>query len=252
MNRNDPPQAAAAAAAAAHPMVFVGRPKAPAYKNQLKKHLENKYQSISCVAITAVMKHVEFDCRYADHLLGRIQGINPSIDGTTEEGLMEQVQAIFPAMPPNIKVFLKNDRAKRAFRVTNPTLRRDILDAQMVDLIDLTEDDDDEKENALPPARLKEEMVECGCCYEDYGASEMVECTANVGHRVCKLCINRYVSEQLDGNHRIDFPCFIDDSCGHPYHHANVLEQALSPRLMQRTNDALFRESVKQAGLDVW
>ncbi|KAL3912974.1 MAG: hypothetical protein SGILL_006675, partial [Bacillariaceae sp.] len=225
----------------------LARPKAPGYKNQLKRYLENKYRSISCLAINQVMKHVDFNCRDADRLLHRIESTRKDVlDINDIVETLAKVRVAFPAMQEIQKVFLKSNRPKKSFRVTDPTLRRDI---EAADVIDLTNDD---KENDVPPARLKDEMVECGCCYGDYAASDMKECTANAGHKVCKDCIYRYVSEQLDGNNCTEFKCIISQECGQPYHHVNVLEEVLSPRLKKRTNDAILLAAAKEAGCDVW
>jgi len=236
-------------------------PKATVYKKQVKKLLENKFSSISCAAISAVLKHVDFHYPDADRILNRIEANGLANEDADDARV--KVQAVFPTMP-KIKVFLKNDRAHKRFRVTNPLLLQEICSA-----LDGTANDDDSKENKSPATIVKDDqttfskgpeelfeseenngLVECGCCYGDYPPQDMKECTANEGHQVCKDCICRYVSEQLDGNNNINFQCIIDENCRQPYHHISVLEEVLSPDLKRRTNDAIYRSVVQQAGVD--
>jgi TRIAD3 protein (E3 ubiquitin-protein ligase RNF216) len=227
-------------------------PKKTAYKNQAKKLLENTFPLISCAAINAVLKSVDFSFADAFYILREI-------DETTRgkgDGAHEKAIRHLQHHPNNkIKVFLKHPRAKKRFSVREPLLLEEVA---CIDELNVKErdppapapndDEDGEKENENEGA-----LVECGCCYGDYPAKDMKQCVANVGHIVCKTCISRYVSEQLDGNNCIQFQCIVDDSCGQIYPTTTVLDEILSPRLKRRTNDAIFRAQVEQAGVEgVW
>ena len=56
-------------------------------------------------------------------------------------------------------------------------------------------------------------VSECPCCYGDCYEGDMLECSANLGHVVCKTCIGNYVIEQLDGKNSAQFECFVAENC---------------------------------------
>jgi len=262
-------------------------PKSKAYKTEVKKHLDNEFCRVSCQAIGLVLKHVDFHFPDAFHLLQQIQGVHDSIDASdSAESVMAKVQTAFPPMPNHVKVFIKQNRPQKRFRVTDQLLLVDmnVMPDQAANdekgnnppVVGTDHAANDKTENNTPAvaegkviaqgpteAPLVEEfskeeaevtnengLVECGCCYGDYPPEDMKECLANQGHQVCKGCIYRYVSEQLDGNNSIEFHCIIDENCRHTYHHATVLEQVLSPGLKRRANDAIYRSVVQQAGIE--
>lgn len=213
-----------------------------AYRNQAKKLLENTFPQISCAAINSVLNHVGYNFPEAFRILSNIQAEYPDGDGT----------AAFPSMSSKIKVFLKNERLKKRRYVRDPKLLEEINGIPELNT----------KENN-PPARLandpqegdeeddEEGELECGCCYGDYPPEQMRQCSAGTGHKVCKECIYRYVSEQLDGNGSVLFECIVSEECSHIYP-ITLLDQVLSPKLKKRTNDRLFRAEAKKAGLNVW
>ena len=225
------------------------------YKNQAKKLLENSFPLISCAVIDSVFQHVDYDFTEAFHILSDIRPLYN--DG-------EKAKAIFPHIKKTIKVFLKHERIKKRFDVTDPHLRDETNDipelntkennppppkvataASAAAVNDFLEDNGDEDDDDL------EELLECGCCYGDYRKRDMKECSGNVGHKVCKECIYRYVSEQLDGNDSVVFQCIVNQDCTCTYAMV-LLDEILSPKLKKRTNDRIFREEVKKAGLDCW
>ena len=219
-------------------------PKGQGYKNQSKKLLENTFPRISCAAINAVLKDVDFEFTDAFHVLLGIQVAHENDDANA-----------LSRMPGNInKVFLKARRAKKKFRIQEASLLKEIQ--AIPELKGAKENEPPEMVEEATEAKAKEDvaaLVECGCCYGDYPPEDMKECSANVGHAVCKGCIYRYVSEQLDGNNSINFQCIINDQCHHRYDQSSVLDQVLSPGLKRRTNDAIFRSVVEQAGVEgVW
>ena len=218
-----------------------------AYKNQAKTKLEHLFPRISCAAINIVFASVDFRFPEAFRILKEIQKEYPNGDGRTS----------FPALPATIKVFLKNEREpkKPKFYVRHQKLQQEIAS--------IHELNDQNKENeprvviprdpdAVEEAKEEEVLVECGCCYGDYKPEEIKVCSnTNAGHHVCKSCLNRYVSEQLDGKNSVEFKCIIDQQCGHAYH-ATLLDAVLSPRLKKRKDDRVFREDIKKAGLNAW
>ena len=221
------------------------RPKnGAAYKNQAKKLLENTFPGISCAAINVVLNHVKFNFTDAFHILYEIQAMKDNDDAAADN--------VFPQMPPKIKVFLKHLRPKKRVSIQQAALLEEI---QAIPALNNTKGNDPPAVGDIEAADDEdgETLVECGCCYGDYPPNDMKECNANAGHQVCKDCIYRYVSEQLDGNNSINFQCIVNETCRHTYHHASVLDQVLSPGLKRRTNDAIFRSVVEQAGVEgVW
>lgn len=226
--------------------VKILRPKGQGYKKQSKILLENTFPRISCAAINAVLKHVDFEFTDAFHILHGIQVAHENDDDANNA---------FPRMPSNIKVVLKGPRVKKKFRIQEASLLKEV---QVIPALNETKENEPPRvvDEEATEAKAKEDdaaLVECGCCYGDYPPEDMKECSANVGHAVCKGCIYRYVSEQLDGNNCINFQCIINDQCRHRYDQSSVLDQVLSPGLKRRTNDAIFRSAVEQAGVEgVW
>ena len=226
------------------------------YKQECKILLENSFPRVSCAVINAVLHHVEFEFPEAFALITmRIQPCFPN-------DLLAKASCRRFILSDKIRVFLKHDRPQKRLNIRNATLRAQINDnaelnqkenksAQapvIIDFLDI-EDDDDRK----PPARNleAEEEVDCGCCYTEFPRRELRACSGNPDHLVCQECIYRFVSEQLDGNGSVNFQCIVHPDCASVYTHS-LLDQVLSPKLKQRTNDAIFREEVKAAGLSVW
>lgn len=228
--------------------LVVPRTERTAYKNEAKKLLENSFPRISCAAINAVLADVDFRCPDAFRILTEIDHSRDMED--------DNVAAIFPQMPLRIKVFLKHNRPKKRFRIHEPLLLEDI--EAIPDLYEIKEEDPAPLPNEIAPSQdeirlLEDVLLECGCCYAECNPKEMKQCNANLDHRICKDCIYRYVSEQLDGNNSINFQCIVHEECRHAYHQANVLDEVLSPGLKLRTNQAIFRSEVKQAlGDGMW
>lgn len=241
-------------------------PPSTAYKRQAKKVLENLFPRISCLAISTILRRVDFCFPNAYEMLLEIQTKFEN-NGDNNDDVLQQ-------FPSNMKIYLKHLRVKKGFRVQDSTLLKEM---NAIPTISNTKDnhesaaaattttiDVENKENndvlavstinrdkAEAVEEVKEDLVElfeCGCCFGDYPAVEMSECTADVGHKVCNECIYRYVSEQLDGKNTPEFQCIVDDKCHHTYHQANVLDQVLSPGLKRRTNEAIFRSIVEEMG----
>lgn len=240
-------------------------PKTAAYKNQAKIILENEFATMSCAAIGAAFEHVDYDFPKAFQLLNRIQSTKTETKGNN---VMTHVRRVFPQMPHRVKrVFIKTERAKKQLAVTEPALVRDCREVY-IDGNDSYDIPGSDATDNLPPeilvvdsfdeANVDEKavdteangLVECRCCYGDYPPQDIQECGAHRGHHVCKGCIYRYVSEQVDGNNTTNFRCIIDEKCGSSYHHVTVLEKVLSPELKRRTNDAIYRDQVTQAGVE--
>jgi hypothetical protein len=66
------------------------------------------------------------------------------------------------------------------------------------------------------------------------------------GHLVCTNCIQRYVSEQFDGNGSTDFECIGSAECSCKYSQA-FLGGVLTPKLRKRVDEAVFRQEVSKA-----
>ena len=100
------------------------------------------------------------------------------------------------------------------------------------------------------PAPIEAQLT-CECCYGDYAFEDMTQCD-NGDHLFCRTCVRDYVREQLFGQDRNDFPCMSSDGCKSSFSSA-VLEQALSPRLIQKVDEHRFRAEVSMAQMtDLW
>lgn len=160
---------------------------------------------------------------------------------------------MFDGIPPRLRVFLRRERPRKNVTLTerDERLRGEIdaipeLNTKEKEVIDLTSDTEDE--DSIVVEEVHETEVECLCCFGDYPPSETRECELGSDHRVCKECIYRYVSEQLDGNDSASFTCIVDTNCQNNYS-LSLLDQVLSPKLNKRANDRVFREELKKAGI---
>lgn len=85
----------------------------------------------------------------------------------------------------------------------------------------------------------------CQCCYDDSCANdELLECSANLGHKVCRACIQSYVSENLDGKNGSDFHCFVGKDCTCGFSEA-VLAKALPEDVKESVDKATYQKSVE-------
>ena len=258
------------------------------YAYQARLMLQNEFPRISCAAIDSIILNSKNKFTDAFHILRNIE--NQRGFGTIDD----DGQGKFESIDLNVKVFIKSNRPQKKFRLSEqqlcdeiaaiPELNTKLKGATVEtpkekEVIDLTLDDDEEDEEEVDDelntkekssesnANVdKEEVdhdatggeeaqVECLCCYGDYPHTEMMECKTGSGHTVCKDCIGRYVSEQLDGNDSVAFKCIADTDCEHIYT-TQMLDQdgVLSPKLKERMNDRVFREMMKQCSLgdDMW
>ena len=93
-------------------------------------------------------------------------------------------------------------------------------------------------------------VSECPCCYGDCYEGDMLECSANLGHVVCKTCIGNYVIEQLDGKNSAQFECFVAENCNCQLGEL-VLIKALPKDLKKRVDLAIYMEGIKSVE-DIW
>eukprot|EP00562_Extubocellulus_spinifer_P032579 CAMPEP_0178730534 /NCGR_PEP_ID=MMETSP0699-20121125/29573_1 /TAXON_ID=265572 /ORGANISM="Extubocellulus spinifer, Strain CCMP396" /LENGTH=676 /DNA_ID=CAMNT_0020382571 /DNA_START=306 /DNA_END=2332 /DNA_ORIENTATION=- len=238
---------AAVAIAAAAPTV-----KSKVYRNQAIKLLQNEFRGLSCHAIKLVLEYHAFDFTDSYNVLSTIRADNLA----AAEGI-----PAFQNQPKKLKIFIKTARKRKDGAVTDaglreevdmvPALNRKQSAADLAEVIDLVSDDDD----STGGDTKKEIEVECGCCYGDYPLSDMDECSAKKGHRCCKGCVERYVTEQLDGNNNTNFCCIIDSDCKGIYT-VSQLDKLLPSKLVRRINDSSFRSGVEEAarssGLCAW
>lgn len=219
------------------------------YCQESKWTLENHFKRISSAAIMDVFSASGHNFTVAYKRLAVIeQQRRDQLAGGTGMGRFDVIRK-------HIKVFLRKDREIKRVRLNNAKLRRETdamtgLTLYLPILVDLTLDESDEEETG-DAAVAKEAEMECRCCYGDFPRSELNECKAGSDHFVCKTCLYRYVSEQLDGNGRSTFKCICDASCPHEYSTV-LLDQSLSPKLNKRVNDLLIREEIKKAGIPFW
>lgn len=213
------------------------------YIRHTKVMLQNLFPLISCAAIDAILSSSKYKFKGSFTVLRNIESQRSDIDG---DGAGQ-----FDGIPPRIKVFIKRNRPAKKLTAIDERLSAEIdaipelntkVGTHPVDpsVVGSVEEDVDDATR------------ECLCCYGDFTMSEMRGCSAGSGHLVCKDCIYRFVSEQLDGNGSALFKCIVDADCEHKYSLA-LLDQVLSPKLNKRANDLVFREETKKAGLgNVW
>jgi hypothetical protein len=229
----------------------------PDYRRQARQLLLNTFQRVSCAAIDKILSLCQYNFTRSFHYTSFInhQRTNNG-DGAGQ----------FDLIPEWVKVFIKKNRQKTHLEVTDETLLGELDDIPALNMkevgtptkqraatpkkllepaIDLTADssDDDEEEEE------KEEEKECRCCFVDYPVSALKQCSAGEGHCVCRDCIQRYVSEQLDGNGSTVFKCIATPDCSCEYPLA-FLDQILSPTLKKRANEMVALEEIKKAGED--
>ena len=180
------------------------------YKSQARLMLQNSFQHISCAAIDSALSTSDFRFNDAFCFLSNIEAQRDATDG--------HGAGMFDGIPPRLRVFLRRERPRKNVTLTerDERLRGEIdaipeLNTKEKEVIDLTSDTEDE--DSIVVEEVKEPEVECLCCFGDHPPSEMRECEPGSGHRVCKECIYRYVSEQLDGNDSASFTCIVDANC---------------------------------------
>eukprot|EP00984_Skeletonema_dohrnii_P004596 scaffold1625_cov70-Skeletonema_dohrnii-CCMP3373.AAC.1 len=229
-----------------------------AYRRQARQLLLNTFQRVSCAAIELIFFRL---CKY--NFTRSFHYISLINHQRTNNG---NGAGQFDLIPKQVKVFVKKNRQKTQLEVTDETLLGELDDIPALNhkeggtntkqgaatpnkllekAIDLTGDssDDDEK---------KEDEKECLCCFGDYPVSALKQCSAGENHNVCRDCIQRYVSEQLDGNGSTVFKCIVSAECSCKYSLA-FLDQVLTPRLKKRANGMVALEEIKKAGGgDVW
>jgi hypothetical protein len=103
------------------------------------------------------------------------------------------------------------------------------------EVIEFSDSEEEEEQDAKPPARKPHENIELECkvCYGDYEASEMYHCERGRDHSVCKICLERFVSEQVHGNGILKFKCIGDVDCKCEY--SPVLLETVLPEDLKRT-----------------
>ena len=225
------------------------QPRSRPYKIQARAYLVKYFRRISCRAIDVVLQEFDYDFTHAFNTLLTIQRlleINTAVgDGNNE--YRNEVVAIFPGMPRDVKVFIKNDRhIKKNISIADASLLQELANIPVLS---------ETKENDLPVAAAKTEedddevevlgLLECGCCFMEYSPDCMVECTDRSGHFCCKECLERYVSEQLDGQGNTKFSCIIDSDCSQ-FYKLHVLDHVLPEELGRRVNERIFRDLVGQ------
>ena len=225
-----------------------------AYRRQARQLLLNTFQRVSCAAIDEIIRLSKFNFTRSFYSISVINHQRTSNDGNGA--------GKFDLIPIRVKVFIKQNRQKaQLVELTDETLLGEIEDIPTLNLkegptkqraatpkklmgpvIDLTADSSDEEGKR----EQEEEEKECLCCYGDYPVSALKQCSAGEGHYVCRECIQRYVSEQLDGNGSTVFKCIASADCKCEYSLV-FLDRVLSPLLKKRANEMVALEEIKKA-----
>ncbi|XP_060079561.1 uncharacterized protein LOC132558953 [Ylistrum balloti] len=113
------------------------------------------------------------------------------------------------------------------------------------EILDHQEEEKKLKELKRLQAKENEELLECGCCYDDECLIEdMASCQD--GHLFCKDCIKRS-SEVAIGDGQCVFPCFTDN-CDFQFP-LPVLQAVMSPNMFSILLRRMQEEEVKQAAI---
>lgn len=234
-------------------------PPTPAYRRQAMNVLMNAFPRVSFDAIRAVFSAVAFNFSEA---FRRISVLAAQRNGE-DDG-----KGKFDNIPQHIKVFIKNKRPKKQFDLIDKQLLAEIDDIPELGKKDAAKTPVAQRSTAVPLTRLRqkrleqtidltsdssddegrdEEEKECLCCYGDYPVSVLNSC--DNGHEVCSDCIQRYVSEQCDGNGSTVFKCIASSDCDCRYSLV-FLEKVLSPTLNKRAAELVAMEEIRKASGD--
>ncbi len=235
------------------------------YRRQARQLLVNEFQRVSCSAIDVILRMCRCNFTRSFHYISWINHQRTN----NEDGACQ-----YDLFPRHVKVFVKKNRQKTPLEVTDETLLDEINDIPALNVkvgttakqgvttpkkllegaidlmairssepvIDLTADSSEDEEE-----KEEEKEIECGCCFGDYPVSALKQCAAGENHYVCRDCIQRYVSEQLDGNGSTEFKCIVSAECTCKYSLA-FLDQVLSPTLKKRANEMVTRDEINKAG----
>jgi len=216
-------------------------PPTTVYKHQAKAYLCDLFPRISCRAIGIVFEHHAFNFTNAFRVLTQIHGTDRNEIGT-----------VF-AFERGVKVFILKDRVKKNTKIRDPVLLADL--ARIDELANTKENnrpaknDDEDDDKKIKSDKI---LLECGCCFGEYGPDNMVHCSADIDHLVCQECLYNHVSEQVDGKNSADTPCIILHNCAGQYQIAQ-LDKFLSPKLKSRFHERKFLAVLSDAGMeDVW
>lgn len=134
---------------------------------------------------------------------------------------------------------------------------------EVIVLSDSEDDEDDAKPSAAAVSRdvvelldsdsdldkeQKDNLIECKVCYGDYEARDMCDCGKDRDHVVCKICICRFVSEQLLGNGSLKFKCIGNVGCDCEYPLA-LLEKVLPDDLNRQINEKSYFDIAQIEGM---
>ena len=237
----------------------VAKPPTPAYRRQAMNVLMNAFPRVSFDAIRAVFSAVAFNFSEA---FRQISAVAARRNGD-EDG-----RGKFDNIPQHIKVFIKNQRPKKQFDLIDKQLLAEIDNIPELGKKDAARTPVAQRSTTVPLTRLRqkrleqtidltsdssddegkdEEEKECLCCYGDYPVSALNSC--DNGHEVCSDCIQRYVSEQCDGNGSTVFKCIASSDCDCRYSLV-LLEKVLSPTLNKRCNEMVALEEIRKASGD--
>lgn len=216
------------------------------YLIESREFLKHSFPRISCDTINFVFRRNDFSFTEAFNRLTFIAAQYGTVGNNFT--LPED---------PSIRVFIKRERTQnnKQPRIKNADLINEVdlipelnqkrrapprnEPKEIIELLDSDTEDEEEK---------KEDMIECKVCYEEFDAREMNSCGEDNEHLVCKDCIRRHVSEQLDGNGSLKFKCIGDVGCDCEYPLAK-LEAVLPDDLNRRINEKTFFDIAQIEGM---
>eukprot|EP00563_Minutocellus_polymorphus_P008726 CAMPEP_0181021748 /NCGR_PEP_ID=MMETSP1070-20121207/1145_1 /TAXON_ID=265543 /ORGANISM="Minutocellus polymorphus, Strain NH13" /LENGTH=549 /DNA_ID=CAMNT_0023098641 /DNA_START=189 /DNA_END=1838 /DNA_ORIENTATION=- len=228
-------------------------PTTATYRHQAVRMLQNHFRGVACITIAFVFAQHNFQFTAAFHVLTEIHD--------KDEAVLQRIEA----SQPGLKIFIKTERKAKSVRITDPSLLDDIegipelnrkkgpaaaaaAEDDDISIIDLL--DDCSLGSANDDAGLMKQ-IECGCCFGEFSPEKMEECSAGHHAKVCRDCIKRFVTEQLDGQNRTEFNCIVDSDCGGSYSMFQ-LSKILSPKTNDRLNDRRIRAEIEASGMIAW
>eukprot|EP01038_Epipyxis_sp_PR26KG_P004726 gene4726-6631_t len=93
-------------------------------------------------------------------------------------------------------------------------------------------------------------MIECGCCCCDYPFEKMISCDEG-GHLFCKTCVLKYVEQTVFGDNKSVVKCLnTAEKCDGTFTDF-MLRCALPPKTYEKFQEAIMRDAIKAAGLNL-
>lgn len=242
-------------------------PNSTKYNSHALAFLRAAFPRLSVRAIAWTFKN-QHECSFTPSFT-TLRDINEVLPDNIQ-GENDLVRALVLEVAPFLasvgKIVLKHNRVDESHRLP----RKHLLDHELSREMSLIPDFEDLKENLLPTRgqpkepepddddRDNGETRECGCCMDDFLASEMVHCGGNDEatlhpncHFFCGSCLQRHVSEQLFGKNQALVQCMSMEGCTNTFGE-DAFDSVLTPRTKKNFDIRRTLHELQKAGIEVW